>query len=114
MKKTLVSCRCCGTCCLANLIAYVNDEDLSRWQRENRQDILQIIKHGHIVWMGDHMISADDGHYAQGCPFLAAENQKGLCSIYETRPMVCRAYRPGSSEICPQWAPSNRAEAKDI
>ncbi len=107
MKQSNISCRFCGTCCLANFIAYVTDEDLSRWKHENRQDILKVIGHGHVIWMGDHMISATDGHYAHDCPFLQAESGRWLCSIYETRPLVCRTYEPASSEICPQWKKNN-------
>jgi Fe-S-cluster containining protein len=104
MESLSASCKRCGKCCLSNVVAYITEEDLSRWHREGRQDILTVIEHGHVIWVGDHMISADDGHYAHGCPFLLAENNRWLCSIYETRPLVCRAYQPGSSALCSQWA----------
>ena len=81
----------------------MTEEDLARWQRENHQDILNVIEHGHVMWAGDRMISTATGHYADGCPFLIAKEGKWLCSIYDTRPRVCRNYEPGSSEICPQW-----------
>jgi len=54
-----IVCRRCGKCCLANLIAYVTDEDWERWRREGRDDILRIIAHEHAVWAGDHLISSD-------------------------------------------------------
>lgn len=101
-----IPCLRCGKCCLANFTAYTTDEDLIRWRREDRREILQVIAHSHLIWVGDHMISAEDGHYAQGCPFLLADGSRWLCSIYDTRPQVCRAYRPGSSEICPQCKPA--------
>jgi len=104
-QERAVACRRCGTCCLANFIAFVTDEDLSRWRQEGRQDILQVIEHDHMMWVGDRIISIEDGHYAQGCPFLVIEEGLWRCTIYETRPRVCRDYQPGSSAICPQWVP---------
>ncbi len=98
-----IVCRRCGKCCLANLIAYVTDEDWARWRREGREDILRIIAHEHAVWAGDHLISSDDGRYLHGCPFLEWEDGVYTCTIYETRPAVCRHYAPGSSEICTQF-----------
>jgi len=103
-KERAVTCLRCGTCCLANFIAFVTDEDLSRWRQEGRQDILQVIEHDHMMWVGDRILSVEDGHYAQGCPFLVFEEGLWRCTIYETRPRVCRDYQPGSSAICPQWA----------
>lgn len=107
MKSSNITCRCCGKCCLASFIAYVTEDDLIRWRCEARQDIMKVIEHGHVIWAGDHMMSADDGHYAHDCPFLIAVDNKWLCSIYETRPLVCRNYAPGSSEICPLWRNNN-------
>lgn len=104
------TCNRCGKCCLTNFIAYATEEDVSRWRRENRQDILRVIEHDHLIWVGDHMISADDGHYAMGCPFLYPNRDHWLCSIYETRPGVCRAYEPGSSELCAQWTGSQAGD----
>jgi hypothetical protein len=36
-------CHCCGKCCLADFIAYVREEDMLRWKREGRTDIMSII-----------------------------------------------------------------------
>jgi Fe-S-cluster containining protein len=85
------------------MIAYVKQEDLNRWNSEGRQDILHIIENERAVWVGDHLISSRDGRYIHGCPFLKWEGDLCTCTIYETRPMVCRDYEPGSSELCPQW-----------
>ncbi|MGC9324224.1 MAG: YkgJ family cysteine cluster protein [Desulfomonilia bacterium] len=98
-------CMRCGKCCLADMIAYVTTEDFARWRREGRQDILHVIETKNAVWMGDHLVSADSGQYLHACPFLRITGQTCTCSIYETRPQVCRDYEPGSSEICPQWKP---------
>jgi len=99
-------CLRCGKCCLADVTAYITDQDVNRWRCEDRQDILLVLDHNRMIWAGDHMISAKNGHYARGCPFLVVDDDHWLCSIYDTRPRTCRAYRPGSSEICPQWVPT--------
>ncbi len=96
-----IECKQCGTCCLANLIAFVTDEDRERWKHEQRQDILHILENKNAVWAGDRLISTVDGHRLHGCPFLMWEKSHYACSIYETRPRVCRNYMPGSSHICP-------------
>jgi Fe-S-cluster containining protein len=97
------ACHRCGKCCLVDFVAYVTPEDMARWHGEVRQDILDMINREHAVWMGDHLVSSEDGHYLHGCPFLAWEGDYSLCTIYETRPGICSSYQPGSSEICSQF-----------
>ena len=63
-------CRRCGKCCLADFIAYVHPEDLARWRREGRRDILGVIDREHAVWMGDHLVSAEDGRYLRAATTL--------------------------------------------
>lgn len=102
MKKK-PSCLLCGKCCFVDFTAYAQQEDYERWREENRQDILNMIEHRHLTWAGDRIVSSDTGDYPRECPFLYNSGESWLCSIYETRPMVCRGYKPGSSELCPQW-----------
>jgi Fe-S-cluster containining protein len=102
-NRTELECSRCGKCCLADMIAYVTSEDLNRWKKENRQDILHIIENEQAVWMGDHFVSSRTGRPIYGCPFLEVKDDLFTCSIYGTRPGVCRDYRPGSSQICPMW-----------
>jgi len=97
------ACIRCGKCCLTDFIAYVADEDIERWTRERRDDILSMIQREHAVWAGNHLVSSDNGHWLRGCPFLSWEGSMHTCNIYETRPLICRHYEPGSSEICPKW-----------
>jgi Fe-S-cluster containining protein len=49
------------------------------------------------------LVSTKTGEYPRECHFLFSKGKEWLCSIYETRPSVCREYHPGSSELCPQW-----------
>ncbi len=85
------------------MVAYITEEDLARWKAEQRHDIFHILEKEQAFWAGDHFVSARDGRVLTCCPFLAWDEEGAACSIYETRPLVCRNYRPGSSEICPQW-----------
>lgn len=103
MEETL-SCLRCGKCCFVDFTAYAGPEDFERWKREGRQDILNRIKQRHLLWAGDRIVSADTGGHPRECLFLLESGKELICSIYETRPLVCRDYRPGSSELCPQWA----------
>jgi Fe-S-cluster containining protein len=67
---------------------------------------------------------ADSGHHTPDtvvwiytCPLL---DSKGQCSMYESRPDICRAYEPGSTAMCAKfngsWKghlyPSEKTETK--
>lgn len=98
-------CRRCGACCFVDMIAYVQEEDLRRWHNEGRDDILHIVKNESGVWAGDHLISSRNGHSIERCPFLIMDDD-GLysCTIYNTRPAVCRNFEPGGSRMCPLYS----------
>ncbi len=100
MAEDMITCIRCATCCLPGL-SLVCDADLERWKREKRDDILHIYENRHPVWAGDHIISSENGCNQSGCPFLQSGDGGFSCSIYDTRPDVCRNFIPGSSRICP-------------
>jgi Fe-S-cluster containining protein len=104
MADKTINCKRCGKCCLAIAFSLICDEDIARWNAENRDDIFKIIDFWHPLWAGDHLINAADGRPIHGCPFFDFEGTGGLCRIYETRPIACRDYVCGSSYICPQWS----------
>jgi Fe-S-cluster containining protein len=83
------------------MIADADEEDLERWKRDDRNDILQVYRDAR--WMGDHFISATTGMIIHDCPFLDFQEGLFVCTIHATRPRVCREFEPGSSEICPQF-----------
>jgi Fe-S-cluster containining protein len=86
---------------MADMIADADAEDLERWRRDGRDDILRVYRDAR--WMGDHFISVTTGMTIRDCPFLDWEGVSFTCRIHETRPRVCREFEPGSSEICPQY-----------
>jgi len=102
-ENTGVLCKRCGNCCKTYLFAYVTDEDMERWKREGREDILHILENQAPVWAGDRLISSRTGQALDSCPFLTWDGKLATCTIHETRPAVCREYVPGSNELCPQF-----------
>ncbi len=109
-EDSKVACRRCGACCLVHFAAYVTDEDIARWHREGRDDILLILQKDEPVWAGDRLVSAGRCSALQRCPFLRMRDAQASCTIYETRPRTCRDYTPGSSKLCPLYGRSSAAE----
>lgn len=92
-----MKCIRCGTCCQVDMVAYVSPEDIQRWEKEHRFDILA---HLHdVMWSGDRIVDKS-GKRITRCVYLTWKNESFFCEIYETRPMVCRNYVPGSSNLC--------------
>jgi len=83
------------------MVAYASDEDIRRWETEGRRDILAHIRSNETLWAGDRIMTVR-GTYLSTCVFLNRDREGFFCTIYETRPQVCRSYEPGSSDICPQ------------
>lgn len=101
-----VICKRCGKCCMS---AYVpaTYEDMERWRREDRKEILHVLEHSKAVWAGDVVVSPEDGRRLFNCPFLRFEGKYSTCTIYKDRPTTCRNFRPGGSELCSQFRESN-------
>jgi Fe-S-cluster containining protein len=95
-------CRRCGKCCGTSMFAYVTEDDLNRWKKEHRQDLIDIAENGETIWAGDRIMTST-GEYFRECQFLKRTKDGCTCIIYETRPGVCASYSPGSSPLCPEW-----------
>ena len=86
------------------------DQDVKRWRREGRQDILRF---AHVLgsrndpwadlWIDSQAPDHRDPERYR-CPFVrkVRGQPRYLCTIYETRPQVCRDYEP--------WAPGSICE----
>jgi Fe-S-cluster containining protein len=76
--------------------------DIERWRKEKRHDILRfavIIVEGYDadLWVDEN------GVERARCPFVRKNpnSPKHRCTIYETRPGVCRRYEPWASDaVC--------------
>lgn len=104
-------CTNCGKCCtnpdfMANLTA--TREDVLRWRREYRYDILRFcdvtkLPRGGVIggdlWI-DSEAPEDRNPERERCPFVRKMpgTNRYLCRIYETRPQVCRDYVPWSGQ----------------
>lgn len=91
-KKPAVSLECvrCGRCCLkyGNTLQ-ASDEDVARWKKEGREDIL--------AWVGpfgDLWINNSSHKEASRCPWLRKlpGKKQYLCRIHETKPEICATY----------------------
>lgn len=68
-------------------------EDVERWRREDRFEILDWCD-VNFLGSADLWINQFTGKEAERCPFVRkVRNQpRYICTIYETRPAVCREY----------------------
>ena len=71
-------------------------DDVKRWRVEGRRDILSyvLVLGGEDNPFGDLWISPRTGNEATRCPFVRKlrGQERYTCTIYETRPEVCRLY----------------------
>jgi len=105
-KNTDIGCRRCGNCCHVDVTAYVTIEDVQRWEREGRQDILDHVRSNNVTWTSGGIINKFGSNIRtclMSCVYLKWYGPIASCEIYETRTKVCRSYVPGSSNLCPQY-----------
>lgn len=81
------------------MTTFAEADDIKRWQKEGRHDILKALKEHDKVWAGDRIVFSS-GRELTSCPYLRWEGEHAACSIYNTRPRVCREFVPGSSPFC--------------
>jgi len=97
------ACTRCGQCCLAlDFHKECTAEDVARWKRDGRQDIL--------AWVGRE--AGPDGEvgyriwrypgtplYTETCPWLrrVPGDKAFVCAIQDAKPEVCRSY-PGTAK----------------
>lgn len=88
-KPVRTGCACCGKCCLyfgGHL--HASDHDIARWQHEGRDDLLARVNRLGWIW-----VDPETKQLVAPCPFLQQlDEQRWGCSIYETRPAICKDY----------------------
>jgi uncharacterized protein len=109
-------CTQCGRCCTNESYMrtlYATSEDVKRWRREKRYDILRFVYVlGDIddptddppadLWI-DSEARANQNPERSRCPFVRKirNTNRYTCTIYETRPQVCRDYEPwNGNDVC--------------
>lgn len=94
VSDSTFDCRACGACCrqIPDGTALVSEDDLVRWKREGRQDILDKLVPGHFSQLG---FGTDE---TGTCHHLGTVENPNDCSIYATRGWACHALEPGSPQ----------------
>lgn len=86
-------CRRCGACCHQREgTILVTDEDIGRWRRAGRTDLVRMLTDGHFGQKALPM--KGDGT----CVHFGTPWSPNDCSIYDVRPTVCREFRPGCAQ----------------
>lgn len=98
-RNHTVSCdRRCGRCCRHSII----ETSLRDAQREPRINELPIVK-GVTDEVEGHLLNGEDG------PCVFFDREQRLCTIYETRPLVCRLF-----DCERAWTEEERAEDDEL
>lgn len=87
-----LDCTRCGACCRAGPGSQlITEDDLRRWRAAGRDDLARNTAPGHFGEVA--FPTTPEG----ACVYLVTDaQQRTLCSIYEVRAEVCRAFAAGS------------------
>lgn len=104
-------CRDPGACC-RHLFLYNSAGAMTAWTPLDAL-LIAAVNWLPFVLHGDrHDYVTDDGEayatFAYACPEL---DSNGRCSIYETRPELCRAFEPKSSPLCVEYVAAEQVAA---
>ena len=83
-------CRRSGDCCIIHWGSFeATHEDIARWRRQRREDILR-----HISIDSTDPKNLNGVFVTKSCPFLKKDQSGGFytCTIHETKPFYCRIY----------------------
>lgn len=98
----------CGTCCketnwVSNIELRIPWEDIQRWRREGRTDILEKV----YVYegLGGDLFDKKTFRRFSKCPFLKKKGKIYSCSIHKTKPLGCKLFpfyfnHQGTCEYC--------------
>ena len=92
------NCRQCGNCCKSlNYHDAVEPEDVARWEKAGRNDILERVgifrkrsgETRYRIW-----VRPGTRDLADTCPFLhyLSEKNRWVCQIHDLKPSICRNY----------------------
>lgn len=82
-------CLSCGVCCeMYGHTIHACAEDLERWRREGRDDLL-----ARVGPDGEVGVDPATGERPEGCLYLVRRGTYAAhCGIHETKPLMCREY----------------------
>jgi len=83
-------CKQCGNCCIIHWKSFeATHDDVLRWRREGRADILK-----YLAIASDNPNDQSGTFTSNSCPFLSRNEEQGIyfCAINDTKPFQCRNY----------------------
>jgi Fe-S-cluster containining protein len=88
-KKEEVCCLGCGDCCRAfSWHLHASDNDLARWRKLGRDDLLARVNRLGWIW-----VDPRTKERLPTCPYLIeTAADKAHCGIHDIKPDICRAY----------------------
>ncbi len=99
----MVECKRCGVCCGPLMSLYVEDDDIERWRKIGREDLIERVeweKHN-VIWIGHRVVSIQTYRELSRCYYLRfLSNGLAQCSIHDVKPRICRRYQPATSSLC--------------
>lgn len=92
--KEDLDCLLCGACCRTGTDGriLVPEQDLVRWRRLERPDLVDATQPGHFGLVG--FATHPDG----SCVHLGTPASDNACQIYEIRGTTCREFERGSEQ----------------
>lgn len=89
-----LDCLSCGACCrqASDGRILVPAEDIVRWKRQGRHDLLAQLVPGHFSELA--FAFTESG----ACVHLGASDNANACRIYENRGTTCREFEKGSRQ----------------
>jgi Fe-S-cluster containining protein len=92
-EQVELDCLTCGACCFQRPgTILLSEDDLLRFARAERRDILEQLEPGHFSSMAFKM------NEAGSCVFHGTAGEPHACQIYEDRGDVCREFQAGSPQ----------------
>ena len=106
MSKHEFICKQCGFCCktAGGFGIVASKQDIERWVLEGRYDILDFVDDWKSCLDSDNENIGRDFDAVVGdkpCVFLRRIGKIYSCSIYKTRPQLCREYPYVDGKLCP-------------
>jgi len=88
-------CMRCGRCCkrtkwVTNIDTRLVWEDVERWRKEDRIDILKYVQV--FEDLGGDLFDKETYRKFSKCPFLKKEGKAYTCTIHQTKPWACKVF----------------------
>jgi len=109
----MVLCQICpdpGRCCRSLRLYKENDDELTFWRESWQEDVAAKLRTAGLPFVPERVVEtykvddATDEDFGREyvtlrfrCPMLSPS---GRCSIYASRPELCRNYRPNEDALC--------------